>query len=342
VLLLQGHANRLAARLLAAIVSLIAVSIFAELAQSDLSPASAVLLACLNINTELAFGPLIYLLVRSVLFPERRLRAVDLLNFLPMAAGCLIWMIAWTGVEDPQPVLNRGLTSLIPLVPFLGFKALVLFSYLGAALLILHRALESGRRYIQGKRRLDIRRLRGWLLALSLIPLVIYLTAFAELLGADFQIESDLLSGLLLTALVFAVLTLLLVRPGLLSIHARPALTRGNSAHGKRLLAWLEDRRPWRDSDLDLARLAQQLSWSENHLSQVINEDLASNFYALLARFRLREFERLARDPEARDRSVLDLALEAGFNSKASFYRVFRQRHGATTPAAFRLSATSS
>ena len=38
---------------------------------------------------------------------------------------------------------------------------------------------------------------------------------------------------------------------------------------------------------------------------------------------------------ENRHRSVLELAYEAGFNSKASFYRVFREAHG-TTPTAFR------
>ncbi len=98
----------------------------------------------------------------------------------------------------------------------------------------------------------------------------------------------------------------------------------------------LEADRPWLDPDLDLAQLAALMEWPENHLSRVINEDLGSNFYGLLARYRLAQFETLARDPDARDRSVLDLAMDAGFNSKASFYRAFRQRHGATTPAAFR------
>jgi AraC-like DNA-binding protein len=67
----------------------------------------------------------------------------------------------------------------------------------------------------------------------------------------------------------------------------------------------------------------------------VLNEGLSTTFYALLSRHRLAEFERLARDPALRKRTVLELALQAGFNSKASFYRVFRQAHG-TTPSAYR------
>ena len=92
------------------------------------------------------------------------------------------------------------------------------------------------------------------------------------------------------------------------------------------------------DSSRTAARrpdLAGTLGWSENRLSAVIGEGLGTTFYALLNRYRLGEFERLARDPELRHRSVLELAYEAGFNSKASFYRVFRESHG-TTPTAFR------
>jgi AraC-like DNA-binding protein len=101
----------------------------------------------------------------------------------------------------------------------------------------------------------------------------------------------------------------------------------------------LEKDRPWQDPELDLSQLAADMKWSENRLSQVINEDLGSSFYAVLAHYRLAEFERLAQDLDSKERSVLDLAMDAGFNSKASFYRAFRHRYGATTPTAFRQSA---
>ena len=61
---------------------------------------------------------------------------------------------------------------------------------------------------------------------------------------------------------------------------------------------------------------------------------MQTSFYDLVARYRLNEFERLARDAGNRGRSVLELAYDAGFNSKASFYRLFRRVHG-TTPTAF-------
>ena len=89
------------------------------------------------------------------------------------------------------------------------------------------------------------------------------------------------------------------------------------------------------ESELGLADLAAALGSTENRLSSVINEGLDTSFYGLLNHYRLAEFERLARDPASRDRSVLDLAFDAGFNSKASFYRAFREAHS-TTPSAYR------
>ena len=67
----------------------------------------------------------------------------------------------------------------------------------------------------------------------------------------------------------------------------------------------------------------------------MINEGLGTTFYDLVSRYRLAHFERLAGDEALRDRTVLDLAFESGFNSKASFYRVFRRVHD-TTPSAYR------
>lgn len=341
ILLLQAHTNRSAARLAAGVLSLIALGILLEILAPDLPARWTLLLNCININTELALGPLIYLLVRSVTYPERQLRPRDVIHFLPMLAGMAVWTLAWSRIADPQAVFESDFSATFPVLHFLAFKALVMFAYLGSALALLKRAIQAGRRYTHGRRPVELRRLRGWLLALCLVPMLIYGSVIAEVLVSDWTLDSDAVSGLLLTAIVLAVLAMLLMRPWLLSVHAHRPRPQKDSHDGRRLLAELESAAPWREPDLDLPGLAARLGWSENHLSRVINHDLGSNFYALVGEFRLAEFERLARLPSSQERPVLDLAMEAGFNSKASFYRAFRQRHGATTPAAFKASIAS-
>jgi AraC-like DNA-binding protein len=90
----------------------------------------------------------------------------------------------------------------------------------------------------------------------------------------------------------------------------------------------------WREPDLSLAELARRLGTNTAYLSRAINEGLGVNFNAFVNRLRAEEVARqMQADPAARD--LLQLALEAGFSSKATFNRAFRTAFG-VTPSTFR------
>jgi AraC-like DNA-binding protein len=87
------------------------------------------------------------------------------------------------------------------------------------------------------------------------------------------------------------------------------------------------------DPELSLPRLARLLGTNSNHLSRALNEGLGRNFSSFVNELRAqRVMARLAEDNDAR---LLDVALEAGFSSKASFNRAFLAVTG-TTPSAYR------
>jgi AraC-like DNA-binding protein len=87
------------------------------------------------------------------------------------------------------------------------------------------------------------------------------------------------------------------------------------------------------DSRLTLRGLCLHLRENPHYVSQVINQDLETSFYDLVNRQRI-ESAKAALDafPE---KAVLDVALEAGFNSKSTFNTAFRQ-HAGMTPTEFR------
>lgn len=90
----------------------------------------------------------------------------------------------------------------------------------------------------------------------------------------------------------------------------------------------------WRDPDLTLASLASELAMTPAHLSRVINVGLGQNFNEAINRMRIAHAcARLADPAELRD--ILAIAFDAGFNSKASFNRRFKEYTG-TTPTDFR------
>ncbi len=90
----------------------------------------------------------------------------------------------------------------------------------------------------------------------------------------------------------------------------------------------------WRDPDLTAPLLARHLATNTNYLSRALNEGLGQNFNEFVNRLRVEAVQaELARADL--DRDVLAVALDAGFNSKASFNRVFKRLTG-ETPTEFR------
>jgi len=87
------------------------------------------------------------------------------------------------------------------------------------------------------------------------------------------------------------------------------------------------------DPDLSLATLARRLGTNTSHLSRAINEGLGVNFSSFIGRLRSETVAAALRDGS--DADLLDLALDAGFSSKASFNRAFLAAFG-TTPSTYR------
>ncbi len=89
------------------------------------------------------------------------------------------------------------------------------------------------------------------------------------------------------------------------------------------------ERGAYRDSELSLTRLAQQLRVHPNQLSLVINDAFGENVPSLLNRYRLQHFVDEVERGALQNRTILDLAFDAGFPSKSTFNRVFKQQYGA-------------
>ncbi len=93
----------------------------------------------------------------------------------------------------------------------------------------------------------------------------------------------------------------------------------------------------WRDPQLSISLAAKALNTSETRLSKAINQGYEITFAEWINRHRITEVARRLSDP-AEDLSIQELALECGFNSKASFNRWFRIVIG-STPTQYRDSA---
>lgn len=98
----------------------------------------------------------------------------------------------------------------------------------------------------------------------------------------------------------------------------------------KLLLKILESEKPFLNPELTLAQLAKLIPTHPNKLSEVINKFEQKNFYDLINEKRIHEFLRLLNMPENKQFTLMSLAYDCGFNSKASFNRNFKKYTGKT------------
>ncbi len=98
--------------------------------------------------------------------------------------------------------------------------------------------------------------------------------------------------------------------------------------------AVLETKQLYLKSDLTLTELASYAGFTRNQVSQAINTQFKGNFFDFVNDFRIAEFKKQVLNPDNKHLSQVGIALESGFNSKASFYAVFKKKTG-MTPSAF-------
>lgn len=86
----------------------------------------------------------------------------------------------------------------------------------------------------------------------------------------------------------------------------------------------LKSEKLYLNPELKVLDLAIQLNVHPHLMSKAINQISASTFYDLINKLRVEEFIQKSQSYDANKFTIMGLAYESGFNSKASFYRNFK------------------
>lgn len=288
------------------------------------------------LNLPLALGPLIYGYVHALVWGRAPRR--EPLHFAP-AALHFLYLVTVLAAPEPARIAWKETVHDDAIKPLI--EAAVLLSLGGYAV----SGLLSVRRYadwlVRSRSDADryacrwIRRVLGaLLLSLAILatvrlytwfvgeletgPLQLWLAAWGAWLGVEAWRHTE---------------------------RAFPVMRRGSdttlnasgndwAALGERWSAATEAAGWWREPDLTLSELARRLGTNTAYLSRAVNEGLGMNFNEFINRMRAQEVaRRIQADPNEGD--LLQMALEAGFSSKATFNRVFQAVFD-TTPSAMR------
>ncbi|MEO7045091.1 MAG: helix-turn-helix domain-containing protein, partial [Ferruginibacter sp.] len=80
--------------------------------------------------------------------------------------------------------------------------------------------------------------------------------------------------------------------------------------------------------ELNLQKFAKEINISSSVVSTVINTRFRKSFRNLVNEFRVKEVKQRLADPKSNRFSILGIAYQCGFNSEASFYRIFKATAG--------------
>lgn len=96
----------------------------------------------------------------------------------------------------------------------------------------------------------------------------------------------------------------------------------------KAVLYQLEEKEIYMDAELSLRKMAEAVDASEKKLSYFINQQLNTNFFELINKYRVEKFKTEIAKTESEALSIAGVASNCGFPSKSSFYRAFKAQVG--------------
>ena len=106
-----------------------------------------------------------------------------------------------------------------------------------------------------------------------------------------------------------------------------------------KLLAYMEAAKPHLQPDITIYKLADDLGVPRHHLSQVINEKAQKSFFDFINSYRVEEVKKSLASTEMSNRNILGMALDCGFNAKATFNTAFK-KFTSMTPSAYQKAHT--
>ncbi|WP_339141788.1 helix-turn-helix domain-containing protein [Croceitalea sp. MTPC5] len=87
----------------------------------------------------------------------------------------------------------------------------------------------------------------------------------------------------------------------------------------------MNEKKPYLSQDITLQKLADSINISERKLSLLLSDTMKTSFYNLINKYRVEDVKKKLHSTEYSEYSLEGIGYSSGFNSKSSFYRIFKK-----------------
>jgi AraC-like DNA-binding protein len=310
-------------------------------------------------------GPLLLWYTRSLIYKNYRLRAKDIIYLLPfiLYVGYQLIFYYSLDVGDKKVIQEEYDLTLAPQV--MNYVTLFREAFrvaLGVMCLIeIKRYTQHIHTNFSDIDKIDLTWLKILVTGFLAIRTWAVVVAAMIILSISFGIRTDFetmgllgnyITFLLVSVLIFFGLGHSSVFEGLEQKHhnePEPVKDEQEPEHQKdkikpelieQVSRYMETEKPYLTPALTLEKLAGQMRLQPRLLSNIINRHFDCNFFEFINSYRVEEAKRMLADDKHADKTMLDIMLDVGFNSKATFNTLFKKKAG-MTPSEYRKSVQS-
>ena len=293
-----------------------------------------------------AIGPLIYLYTQSLLVKSFQITRKELTLFIPVALEVILQVIQITYSSFEGILYYNTPSDFTFTIVIYVASAISIFYYSMRSLQMIHSHEKWAKRNFSDLKDVTV----SWLdkllsyyriLWLLWIPFAIVFLVFFRLQIQTFALI--LIIYLLIIGITY--LTYLIGIEGLRRIDlvfpfsdTEPSETKAYDTiplekinlHVEDLLQLMTKEQLYLNETLSLRDLSDRLDVDPNLLSYLLNSHLDKPFHEFINSYRVDEVKKKLEESRYKNRTLLGIALESGFNSKTSINRVFKQITGMT------------
>jgi AraC-like DNA-binding protein len=294
-------------------------------------------------------GPLLYLYVLSIIRPNFTLNAKHRLHLLPLVIYFVFLFVAYycqDHVVKRQVIglylfdLNWQFVTMDTLIKSSRFVYLILSIYL---INKYREQLKDSRSNIEN---IDLTWLKILVIGFALVTLVGVVLSLSKVVNLFYPVEVSLQIFLgLTTYYADLILVCFLLFFSAVNISAVEKVKdqaknsydnyEADAEYVDRIVKFMDAEKPYLKSNITLDALSEMLDVPARELTALLNGHFKMNYYEFINNYRIEEAKHIIQTDTDQQKSVSDIFLAVGFNSKSVFNTFFKKNVG-MTPTEFR------